>query len=161
MFSAYFDPRLEIVGKIVWFEVFFGAEILEHHSFQRVFLRATEGFQLVASEFSRFYLWRFVRWKCFAIFGTLNELLNKNPLEKYSFRYAEGEVVRKRADLVEAVHENFDMPFSATSVVCKLTGDKSQLKIQLPYEVGLSYNFEPSMIDATSFVQIQWVLMSI
>lgn len=56
MFSAYFDPRLEIVGKIVWFEVFFGAEILEHHSFQRVFLRATEGFQLVASEFSRFYL---------------------------------------------------------------------------------------------------------
>ncbi|XP_038118286.1 uncharacterized protein LOC6054363 [Culex quinquefasciatus] len=117
-FSAYFDPRLEIVEG----------------------LPTSNGRLPIGS----------VR-----VFAVLP--LKIRQMEVFChFRYAEGEVVRKRADLVEAVHENFDMPFSATSVVCKLTGDKSQLKIQLPYEVGLSYNFEPSMIDATSFVQIHY-----
>ena len=60
-----------------------------------------------------------------------------------------------RADQVDAIHENFGMEFSASYVVCKLVGNKHQVDIELPAEVGLTYDQELSAMQPTSFVGIQ------
>ncbi|XP_058461025.1 beta-1,4-galactosyltransferase galt-1 isoform X2 [Malaya genurostris] len=72
------------------------------------------------------------------------------------FRYRDqSEVQRLQADRVETIHENFDMPFSATFVVCKLVGRVDSTDVLLPDEVGLSYEVETDMTEP-SFVEIHY-----
>ncbi|XP_058830299.1 uncharacterized protein LOC131689315 [Topomyia yanbarensis] len=74
-----------------------------------------------------------------------------------NFRYENYPDVRRfRADQVEPIHENFDLPFSALFIVCKLVGSEDSTEITLPNEVGLSYDAEASMINATTFVGIHY-----
>ncbi|XP_065086554.1 uncharacterized protein LOC135708391 [Ochlerotatus camptorhynchus] len=118
IYSAYFDPRLEIV-----------------HNF-----RVADGVLPFGS----------VR-----IFSILPLTIRRRDVFCH-FRYANNSTVWHRADQVESIHENFGMTFSASYVVCKLVGNKRQVEIELPTDVGLSYEQEPSKMKPTSFVRIHY-----
>ncbi|EAT34496.1 AAEL013267-PA [Aedes aegypti] len=118
IFSAFFDPRLEIV-----------------HNF-----RVTDGTLPFGS----------VR-----IFSILPLRIRRQEVYCH-FKYASNRTVWHRADQVESIHENFGMEFSASYVVCKLVGNKHQVDIELPVEVGITYGPEETMVQPTSFVGIHY-----
>ncbi|XP_062540593.1 uncharacterized protein LOC134208739 isoform X2 [Armigeres subalbatus] len=83
--------------------------------------------------------------------------LNVRRREVYChYKYANNSTVWHRADQVEPIHENFGMEFSAAFVVCKLVGNKHQVDIELPVDVGLTYDQELSTMQPASFVRIHY-----
>ncbi|KXJ83224.1 hypothetical protein RP20_CCG007934 [Aedes albopictus] len=118
IYSAYFDPRLEVV-----------------HNF-----RVTEGT---------------LPFGTVRIFSILPLKVRRREIYCH-FRYANNRTVWHRADQVDAIHENFGMEFSASYVVCKLVGNKHQVDIELPAEVGLTYDQDLSAMQPTSFVGIHY-----
>ncbi|XP_055610556.1 uncharacterized protein LOC129757376 [Uranotaenia lowii] len=72
------------------------------------------------------------------------------------FRYHNGVIRWQQADQVEAIHEHFEMPFAASYVVCALTGEVGQQEIELPSEVGVSYDPKAELSEEVNFVQIHY-----
>uniref|UniRef100_A0A182QXZ1 Glycosyltransferase family 92 protein n=1 Tax=Anopheles farauti TaxID=69004 RepID=A0A182QXZ1_9DIPT len=118
IYSAYFDPRLEVVESYP----------------------VPDGFLPFGS---------------IRIFAILPFKVHKSEIF-CNFRSDNTYVAQHRADAVEAVHEHWNMEFAASYVICKLAGNVAKREARLPDEVALSYNDEPSMREATTFVRIKY-----
>lgn len=74
------------------------------------------------------------------------------------FRYANNnneDNKRVRAVEVTAIHENFNLEYSAFFIVCPLKQDVAVQEINLPTSVTVCYDLEPSMKNESSFVNIK------
>ncbi|XP_055619761.1 uncharacterized protein LOC129764578 [Toxorhynchites rutilus septentrionalis] len=77
------------------------------------------------------------------------------------FKHSRYRKSRQRADFVEPISEHRGLNFTASFVVCQLSYSRKDKKVFLPGEVGLSYDAEPSMINATSFIRIHYPMKAV
>lgn len=56
---------------------------------------------------------------------------------------------------MDAIHEHFEMPFSASFVVCPLLQNTFEQKVELPVSVGISYEKEVSLMGVSKFTVIR------
>uniref|UniRef100_A0A182XZA7 Glycosyltransferase family 92 protein n=1 Tax=Anopheles stephensi TaxID=30069 RepID=A0A182XZA7_ANOST len=141
IYSAYFDPRLEVVGKSIGLDI-----RLPKGWITNACCLLLESY-LVPDGFLPFGSIR--------IFAILPLKVQKVNIF-CNFRSDNDYLAQHRADEVEAVHEHWNMEYAASYVICKLAGNVTKREARLPDEVALSYLDEPSMQEATSFVRIKY-----
>ncbi|CAO1373611.1 unnamed protein product [Diamesa serratosioi] len=108
--------------------------------------------------FSAYFDPRVELLKSFNLYSILNLRVNTRKFHCV-FKYANNineKNNKVRAVEVTAIHENFNLEYSAFFIVCPLKQDVAVQEIHLPVSVSVCYDLEPSMRNESSFVAINY-----
>lgn len=72
-----------------------------------------------------------------------------------NFKYRQGFLRKYRPLNVNFIHEHFSMPFAASFIVCPLLQKMYYQEVELPESVGIPYDEEIEMRNATQFTVIR------